>query len=125
MPAPLFTGVDLIECERVERAIERHGDRFLKRIYTEKELEQVGDNITSLAVRYAAKEAVAKTLCTGIGDITWQEIEVLRGARKEPQLLLHGAAQELADKHGLTTWSLSLSHTREHAVAFVVAMGTE
>lgn len=125
MISSLHTGVDLIECERVRRAIERHGERFLNRIFTPTELEQFGGNLTSLAVRYAAKEAVAKTLSTGIGDVSWQEIEVLRGVRKEPLLLLHGAAKALADKHGLQTWSLSLSHTREHAVAFVVAMGKE
>ena len=119
----LRTGIDLIEVERVRRSINRHGDRFLKRIFTPEELAQVGSNTASLAARFAAKEAVAKALCTGIGDVSWQKIEILRGPAKEPLLELHGAAQRLAEEHNLHTWSISLSHTHEHAIAMVVALG--
>ena len=119
----LRTGVDLLELNRMEEAIERHGERFLKRIFTPKELELFRDRIGSLAARFAAKEAVAKTLCTGIGVVEWQHIEILRGSNKEPVLILHGKAKEEAEKQGLHTWSLSLTHTHEHAVAMVVALG--
>ncbi|MCW5875327.1 MAG: holo-ACP synthase [Anaerolineales bacterium] len=120
MPA-LFTGVDLIEVRRLQRVIDRHGERFLRRVYTERELQQLDGNLASLAARFAAKEAVAKALGTGIGDLTWLEIEILRGARKEPVLVLHGAAEKLAEKKGIERWSLSISHTADHALAFVVA----
>ncbi len=119
----LRTGVDLIEIERIKDSISRNGERFLKRVYTEKELALCGEDAASLAGRFAAKEAVSKALGCGIGDVGWQEIEVLRDEARAPVLNLHGAAQALADELGLTTWSLSLSHTKTHAVAFVVATG--
>jgi holo-[acyl-carrier protein] synthase len=119
----LATGVDILEMERFEQAIDRHGDRILKRVFTPMELSQVGQNPASLAARFAAKEAVAKALCTGIGPVTWQEIEILRGPDREPVLHLHGAAQTRAAALGLQLWSLSLSHSKTSVVAFVVAMG--
>jgi holo-[acyl-carrier protein] synthase len=118
----LTSGIDMIEVARITHAIERHGDRFLKRVYTEREIALVGSNMPSLAARWAAKEAVAKALCTGIGDIEWLEIEVLRGPSKEPLLTLHGKALALANQKGLTQWSISLSHTHEHAIAQVIAL---
>ncbi len=121
----ISTGVDLIEIARIADAINRHGDRFLTRIYTPRELEAFRRLIPSLAARFAGKEAVAKALCTGIGDIEWTEIEILRGPNKEPLLTLHGAAQTRADEMKLHTWSISLSHTHAHAIAMVVAMGDD
>jgi holo-[acyl-carrier protein] synthase len=120
--AMLNTGVDLIEVERIKQAIERQGARFLKRIYTSKELALCGDNMPSLAGRFAAKEAVAKALCTGIGDVEWTDIEILRGSNKEPILHLHGAAKKVAKQKKFKEWSISISHTHEHAIAMVVAM---
>jgi holo-[acyl-carrier protein] synthase len=119
----LATGVDLVEVARLERAIQRHGDRFLKRIFTRRELSLAGGKTTSLAARFAAKEAVAKALCTGIGEVMWLEIEVLHGPNKEPALTLHGRAKELAEEKGLAVWSLSLSHTAAFAIAMVTALG--
>lgn len=117
------TGVDLIETERIKESIDKFGERFLKRIYTTKELSLFGGNTGSLAARWAAKEAVAKALGCGIGPVEWLEIEVLHGGQKEPVLFLHGKAAAMAEEQGLVEWSLSLSHTREHAIAFVVAVG--
>lgn len=122
---PLSTGVDLVEIKRLEDAISRHGERFLKRIFTARELDEVGQNTASLAARFAAKEAVSKALGTGIGPVNWREIEILRGPARQPVLLLHGAAQRLADELHLTSWSLSLSHTATHAIAMVVAGGED
>jgi len=119
----LATGVDLVEIERIQETIERYGERFLERIYTPQELSKVGKNTASLAARFAAKEAVAKALGTGIGAVRWQEIEVLQGPDREPLLRLHGAARQRADALGLNTWSVSLSHTSTHAIAMVVATG--
>jgi holo-[acyl-carrier protein] synthase len=86
----LATGVDLIEIKRLQNAIDRHGRRFLERVFTSQELSEAGDNTASLAARFAAKEAVAKALGTGIGTVGWQEIEVVRGSARQPILCLHG-----------------------------------
>jgi holo-[acyl-carrier protein] synthase len=119
----LATGIDLIEIERFVGAVERHGRHFLERIFTTRELAEVGDDLISLAARFAAKEAVAKALGTGIGQVTWHEIEVLRQQGRAPELHLHGAAESLAEKLELNTWSISLSHTQTQAIAMIVAMG--
>ena len=121
----LRTGVDLIEIERIRTAIARHGDRFLTRVYTSAELLHCQGRTESLAGRFAAKEAVAKALGTGIWrqGIDWKTIEVLRDPESgAPQLHLHDAAAHHAERLGLTEWSISLSHDRERVIAFVVAM---
>ena len=119
----LRTGVDLVEIERFEAAVQRHGERFLTRVFTPRELYEVGDNMASLAARFTAKEATAKALGTGIGDVKWQEIEILRGPARQPALFLHGQALKLSDELGLENWSLSLSHSQTYAIALVVALG--
>ena len=119
----LATGVDLIEIDRIESAIESHGERFLNRVFTPQELSEVGGNFASLAARFAAKEAVAKALGTGIGFVSWQEIEILRGSAGEPNLCLHGEAKRLAEEKQLHNWSISLSHSHRYAIAFAVAIG--
>jgi holo-[acyl-carrier protein] synthase len=119
----LCTGVDLVEIERFTAAVQRHGARFLERVFTPQELSEVGGSLASLTARFAAKEAVAKALGTGIGAIRWQEVEILRGPARQPELYLHGEAARLAQVQGLESWSLSLSHGREHAIAMVVAIG--
>lgn len=119
----LTSGIDLFEIERMQQAIQRYGERFLRRVFTPHELAEVGDNPASLAARFAAKEAVAKALGCGIGVVSWQEIEIQRGERRQPVLHLHGAAANLAAELGLDAWSVSLSHTQTHAVAMVVATG--
>lgn len=119
----LKTGVDLVEIERLQQTIDRYGERFLQRVFTEKELAEVGSNTASLAARFAAKEAVAKALGTGIGLVSWREIEIQRGPSREPRLYLSGQARSLASLLGLQNWSISLSHTRTHAIAVAVAIG--
>ncbi len=118
----LRTGVDLIEIERFTSVFRRYKQRLLQRLFTFTELEENGENMASLAVRFAAKEAVSKAFGTGIGRIAWHDIEICRGASGEPILHLHGAARRLANEQHLDSWSLSLSHTQEHAIAFVVAI---
>lgn len=122
MPS-LRTGVDLIEIDRFTSAYLRYDQRLLQRLFTSTELSENGKNMASLAARFAAKEAVAKAFGTGIGTISWHDIEICRGASGEPILHLHGPAQRLAEEQHLNTWSLSLSHTQNHAIAFVVAIG--
>jgi holo-[acyl-carrier protein] synthase len=119
----IASGVDLVEIERFEAALDRHGSRFLERIFTEVEMNEAGDHTASLAARFAAKEAVAKALGTGIGPVGWREIEIRRGSARQPVLLLHGAAAQLAAELGLTEWSISLSHSQGMAVAVAFAAG--
>ena len=122
MPS-LRTGVDLIDIDRFQAAYLRYKQRLLQRLFTAIELAENGENMASLAARFAAKEAVAKAFGTGIGHISWHDIEIRRGAAGEPILKLYGTALNLADEHHLNTWSLSLSHSQNHAIAFVVAIG--
>lgn len=119
----LRTGVDLIDIARIHDAIERHGERFLARVFTQAERRECGGRVASLAGRFAAKEAVAKALGCGIGDVRWLDIEVRSDENKAPYLVLHEEGERLAEELGLTTWSLSLSHTENQAIAFVVAVG--
>ncbi len=114
-------GVDIVETSRIDRSITRFGNRFLQRVYTPHELDYCAGRVSSLAVRWAAKEAVAKALGTGIGDISWQEIEVTNNHQKRPTVRLHGAAANLAAQLGISNFAVSLSHTKAYAVAFVVA----
>jgi holo-[acyl-carrier protein] synthase len=116
-------GVDMIENERVTDGIARFGEQFFNRFFTEGEREDCNDQPHRLAARIAAKEAVAKALGTGIGDVKWVEIEIrVNNERKRPTLHLHGAAGKLALALGLTDWDISLSHTKDHSIAFVVAL---
>jgi holo-[acyl-carrier protein] synthase len=108
MTSILKSGIDLIEIDRLERSIERHADRFLKRIFTHQELADCHGRPESLAARFAAKEAAVKALGTGIGKISWLEVEIQRNAENQLKL---------------TCWSVSLSHDRHMAIAVVVASG--
>jgi holo-[acyl-carrier protein] synthase len=123
-PGPsLRSGIDLIEIARLEGIRPEIRERFLARVFTAQELEDARDSNLHLAGRFAAKEAVAKALGCGIGPVSWQEIEIRRGQAGEPQLELFGKARQIADDLGLTTWSVSISHTKEYALAMAVACG--
>lgn len=119
------TGTDLTEIARIAQAIQRHGDSFLQRIYTAAEISycqrKVKTSAESYAARFAAKEAGAKALGTGIAKgISWREIEVTHLPGGRPTLLFHGRAAERAATMGVTATHLSLSHGREVAIATVV-----
>ena len=122
----LTVGIDLIEVTRVERVLARYGDRFLERVFTPAEILYCRARPPELAARFAAKEAVAKALGVGVrmiarDGINWQDVEVTGDVRGKPLVRLYGRAAERAGELGLTEWAVSLSHTREHAIAFVVA----
>lgn len=119
----LRCGIDLIENHRVAKGIERLGERFLNRFFTPGERADCEDQPHRLAARLAGKEAVAKALGTGIGDVSWREIEIRCGERGRPTLILHGAAADLAASMGLNEWDVSLTHTADHSGAVVVASG--
>lgn len=118
----VFSGVDIIEVDRIDQAILRHGQRFFDRFYTPQELIDAGGRTPALAARFAAKEAVAKALGTGIGEVGWKDIEVRVGSNHEPYIQLYGNAERLATQMGLEEWSISLSHTNYHAVAVAIAL---
>jgi holo-[acyl-carrier protein] synthase len=118
------TGVDLIEIERIARSIERYGDRFLRRVYTDHEIAYCSRKragAESFAARFAAKEAAAKALGTGISrGVAWNEFEVGHAPGGRPVLELSGRAAFLAKEMGVRTISLSLTHTASLAMASVV-----
>ena len=111
-------GVDIVEIARIERAISRWGQGFLKRIYTEPELRLYGNKPSSLAVRFSGKEAVIKAL--GSKGIGLKEIEILPDPAGKPQVKLHGQAKSQADQLGLADLAVSLSHCKDYAVACAI-----
>jgi len=119
----IATGVDLIEISRIQSTLDRYGDRFLERIYTEREIALTGRKPAELAVRFAAKEAASKALGTGIGLISWRDMEITPDPLGKPILSLDNRAADRARALGLTGWSVSLSHSRGMAVAVVVGYG--
>jgi holo-[acyl-carrier protein] synthase len=112
-------GVDIIEISRISRAISRWQDSFLNRIYTSTELE-ANHNVSSLAARFAAKEAVMKVLGTGTRDVGWKDIEILSNGDGAPSIRLYGRALRKSSEVGLVRFKVSLSHSRKYAVAFVM-----
>lgn len=115
-------GIDIIEIARIERTYRDFGERFLRRVYTERERDRYRGRVNELAARFAAKEATSKALGTGIIGIRWREMEILPNRRGKPVLILHGRAAERARQLGLTDFSVSLTHSRTDAMAFVVAV---
>ena len=113
----LITGVDIIEINRVELIVNKYGTKFLNRIYTYKELVYCKNRPPQLASRFAAKEAVMKALGTGTRGVGWKDIEISRLRGQAPSIVLHGRAKTRADAIGLTGLALSLSHSKEYAVA--------
>ncbi|HEY60348.1 MAG TPA: holo-[acyl-carrier-protein] synthase [Anaerolineae bacterium] len=117
----ISTGIDLIDIERFENLKPAILKRFLQRVFTQRELAQIQGSLTSAAGRFAAKEAVAKALGCGIGPISWKEVEILRGPRGEPLLSLNKNALLISQEQGLVDWSISISHTKNQAIALAVA----
>jgi holo-[acyl-carrier protein] synthase len=117
-------GVDIVECARIQRSIDRFGDRFLHRVFTEDEIEysmSMKFPARHLAARFAGKEAVAKAFGTGIGKaMGWRNIDIQKKESGEPFLIFSGPALELAAKRGVTSALITLSHSEHHAVACVV-----
>lgn len=113
-------GVDLVDVARFARAIERH-PRLLERLFTEGERRDARARPERLAARFAAKEAVLKSVRAGVGAAPWRAIEVVRAESGAPSVVLHGAAEELVRSADVDTLHLSLSHTATTAAAFVVA----
>jgi holo-[acyl-carrier protein] synthase len=118
------TGIDLAEVPRIRAAIERYGQNFLQRVYTEGErayVERKANKYERYAARFAAKEAGMKALGTGWRrGVRWHDFEVSNLPSGRPTLRLHGAARDIADQLGIKSISLSLTHTAENGMAFVI-----
>jgi holo-[acyl-carrier protein] synthase len=121
MMQPLV-GIDIIEISRIRGAIFQWKDRFLNRVFTDSELELCKGRVESLAVRFAGKEAAMKALYEPGVNITWHEIEILSDTGGKPRIVLYGQAKEQARRLALTGLTVSLSHSRNNAIALVIGI---
>ena len=123
----LGIGVDLVECARIQRSLERFGEKFLHRVFTDGEIAysmSMKFPARHLAARFAAKEAVSKAFGTGIGKaMGWRNIDIQKKPSGEPFLVFSGPAQELATQRAVTAAFVTLSHTEHHAIACIVLDG--
>jgi holo-[acyl-carrier protein] synthase len=119
-------GTDIVEILRIAKMIERHGEMFLERVYTEEEIrycQRRKESFQHFAGRWAAKEAVMKTLGTGfVRGIRWQDIEIVVERSGQPKIRLHGGAGELAERLGIREFHITISHCRAYATATAVAV---
>ena len=120
-------GTDIIECTRIAGMMEKHGEAFLRRVFTAGEIDYSSDKKMAyqhFAGRWAAKEAVLKTLGTGWGQgVEWTDVEVVRSPSGAPSIQLHRRAAEVAEQLGIKRVLISISHTQEYAIAFATALG--
>lgn len=125
MDVILGVGTDIIECERIDRMLQRHGDHFIKRVFTEGEIRYSSERknfAQHYAGRWAAKEAVLKALGTGwIAGIAWTDVEVVHESGGRPMIRLHGGAAKVAAEKGIAEILISISHCQAYATAFAVA----
>ena len=123
----LGIGTDIVECLRIAKMIERHGDLFIQRIYTSREIEYCSARRAATqhyAGRWAAKEAVLKAMGTGwVRGISWTDVEVRNSSSGRPTVALSGGAREVCEQRGISQILVSISHCRLHAVAYALALG--
>lgn len=118
----LRTGIDIVEIARIKRLVFHWKEKFIHRIYTKAELQACTNRIPALATRFAAKEAVMKALGTGRRGVNWKEIEILTDTNGTPQIQLYGRAYHRAKEQGIDSFYITLSHTKEYAVASVIGI---
>lgn len=118
----ITNGIDLVEIERFSRIDPKIKTRFCQRVFTADEIAAADDKDERYAGRFAAKEAAAKALGCGIGDLNWHDLEILNDDRGKPFLLLHGEADRLAHELGWVSWSISITHTSTTAAAVLTAL---
>ena len=117
-------GIDIIKVERIRASIERFGERFSRRVLTERERRYVRDRPETFAGRWAAKEAVSKVLGLGVRGIGWKDIEVERLPTGQPAVRLHGRAEQRAEQLGMGRIALSITHESDYAVAIAFGVRT-
>lgn len=118
-------GVDIVEVDRIRRAFRRHGERFLRRVFSEEEWSRCRDRrdpAPCLAACFAAKEAASKALGTGMVDLSWKDLVLIPGPRGEPELELRGGALARAAEMGVARILVSVSHSGGYAVAVACAL---
>ena len=125
MTSLIVSGIDLIEISRFTEIDPGIRARFIRRVFTPAEQLECNDIDERLAGKFAAKEAVAKALGSGVGQVSWQDIAIITDASGQPQVLLNRTAAQIADSLHLTQWSISITHTRELAAAVAVALSSE
>jgi holo-[acyl-carrier protein] synthase len=122
----LAHGIDLVDFPRIEEMIQRHGKRFVNRIFTADEQAYAEKNrnpVEKYAGRFAAKEAILKLIGTGWrGKISWRDIEIINNGKGQPQVTLDGEVKKIADKLGVSQISISITHTANFAIASAVAL---
>src|SRR4029078_7632572 len=127
--AILGTGIDIIECLRIAQMIERHGELFITRVYTDHEIEYCSArkaDTQHFAGRWAAKEAVLKALGTGWRKgISWRDVEIRNEPGGNPTVALRGGARDVVEELGITQMLVSISHCRSHATAYALAQGPD
>ena len=121
----LTTGVDIIEIPRIKQVLDRYGQRFLNRVFTPDEIAYCRGRAASQAGRVASKSGAKRAVGPGVRGVSWKDIEVIRADSGAPSLRLHGRAEKRAEWLQVGEMSLSISHSREYAVAFVVAQREE
>ncbi|MHC4322870.1 MAG: holo-ACP synthase [Planctomycetota bacterium] len=119
-------GIDLVDCPRIEQMVQRHGERFINRVFTAAEQTYAEKNknaVEKLAGRFAAKEAVLKLVGTGWrGKIAWTDIEIINNPAGQPEVTLAGEVEKIAGKLGIKHISVSITHTANFAIASAVAL---
>ena len=116
----LHSGIDIIEIDRIQNVLRKHPERFLRKIFTEYEINYCRGRATQLAARFASKEAAMKALGTGVRGVGWREVEVQRLRSGKPYIILHGRAKKRAESMGITKIELSISHSKNLATAMVI-----
>lgn len=119
-------GIDLVDCPRIEQMMQRHGERFLNRVFTAIEqayARKSKNSVEKLAGRFAAKEAILKLMGTGWrGKIAWTDMEITNNEVGQPEVTLSGEVKEIAERFGIAHISISITHTANFAIASAVAM---
>jgi holo-[acyl-carrier protein] synthase len=122
-------GTDIVECLRIAQMIERHGDLFIQRVYTAREIDYCSARKAATqhyAGRWAAKEAVLKAMGTGwVRGISWRDVEIRNSPGGQPTVALAGGARDICQRRGIADMLVSISHCRSHATAYAIALGTE
>jgi holo-[acyl-carrier protein] synthase len=132
LPAPLTPpqgvnvalGIDMIEVERIHTVFAHHGERFLKRVFTEEEIAQCHNKVQRLAGRFAAKEAISKALGTGMHGIAWHEMEVVQLVSGRPTVRLYGNAMRRAHQLGLSAFDVSIADLAQFSIAIAIGVQT-
>ncbi len=118
----IAVGIDMIEVERIRKVYEKHGERFLTRVFTQNEVQQCRGKIIRLAGRFAAKEAISKALGTGMRGVNWREMEIVQLRSGRPSVRLHGFAKQRAVQLGLSAFDVSIADLAQLSIAIAIGV---